>query len=328
MLNNDEQSGMVGLLVGIIVLVFAGIFFSLMADKRFSFSKNRNSISGLIAEERQELENLKIQLAKTRDEWSRDYEPLLGQGDSLVKLTGDCKASRRRLEALEEERDTISAEVKAALGAFSDYQGRYRQQVRSEAVGEKIPELTSRSGRVFKNVMIAKVSAAGIEIRHEEGSSRLLPDELAPSWNERFQWDDGELELHLKNERIRENRHSKFVDDGNKVETLPPPAKPPKKKDKKDKEEENVNDVRVEILRQAVIDTRQRLNQTRTEASRARMEARSSKGRSVPGSLETWAERATRMEAASAKLHAQYMSARGKLAAVAPNDPQLQTQEE
>ena len=319
---------MVGLLVGIIVLVFAGIFFSLMADKRFSFSKNRNSISGLVAEERQELESLKTQLAKTREEWTREYEPLLGQGDSLVKLTGDCKAGKRRLEALKEERDAISSEVKAALDAFDDYQGRYRQQVRSEAAGEKFPELISRSGRVFKNVTIIRVSAAGIEIRHEEGSSRLSPDDLAPLWSERFQWDEGELERQLKNERLREERHGRFVEEeSNKADAPLPPPKPTKsKKDKK--EEENPNDVRVEILRQAVIDSRHRLNQARTEASRARMEARSNKGRSVPGSLETWAERATRMETASIKLHAQYMSARGKLAAVAPNDAQLQTHEE
>ena len=35
--NNSDNSGMVGFLVGIIVLVFAGIVFSMMADKRFRF---------------------------------------------------------------------------------------------------------------------------------------------------------------------------------------------------------------------------------------------------------------------------------------------------
>jgi hypothetical protein len=50
------------------------------------------------------------------------------------------------------------------------------------------------------------------------------------------------------------------------------------------------------------------------------------RGRSVPGSLETWSERAVRMETASVRLRSQYMAARGKLAALAPSDSLLMTE--
>lgn len=327
MLNNEEQSGMVGMLVGIIVLVFAGIFFSLLADKRFSFSKTRNSLSHVIEEEKLELENLKRELERTRDHWVRECQPRTGQGDLISTFTRESRAGSRRLESLTAERDAAAGEMKRASEDFAEYKGRYRQQVRADAVGEKVAELTTRSGRTYRDVTIWRVSAAGAEIRHSEGSTRLSPDDLPPTWNERFQWDKGEQAQHLNDEREAEEQHKQLVENKN----IPPEPlkKPSDKKDKKGKSAEDPeHEARVEILRQAVVDARMRLNQAKSEANRARYQASSGKGRSVPGSLETWAERARRMEASSAKYHAQYMAARGKLASISPNDHQLQVQDE
>ncbi|QJE97221.1 hypothetical protein [Luteolibacter luteus] len=327
MFNNDEQSGMVGMLVGMIVLVFAGVFFSLLADKRFSFSKNQSSISQTIEEEKLELENVKRELEGARADWKREYEPRTGQEELIATITRDSQASRRRLETLGEERDAAAEEAKRVADAFAEYQGRYRQQVRAEAAGEKVGELTTRGGRTYRDVTIWRVSAAGAEIRHSEGSTRLSPNELPVTWNDRFQWDKAELAQHLDEEREAEEQHKQFVDSKNNPPE--PPQKTSGKKPKPAKPDEDPEYLaRVEVLRQAVIDTRLKLNQARTEANRARYEAASGKGRSVPGSLETWAERARRMEASSAKFHAQYMAARGKLASVAPNDYQLQVQDQ
>lgn len=327
MFSNDEQSGMVGMLVGVIVLVFAGIFFSLMADQRFSFSKNRNSLSHVIEEEKVELENVKKELEKARDHWIRECEPRTGQTDLVATFARESRTGSRRLEALGEERDDAAAEMKRVSDAFAEYQGRYRQQVRAEAAGEKVPELTTRSGRIYRDVTIWRVSAAGAEIRYAEGSTRLGPDELPPAWNERFQWDKSEFTQHLEGEREAEQQHNQFVDGKN---TPPePPKRPSNQRDKKARPGANSEqEARVELLRQAVIDARTRLNQAKSEANRARYQAASGKGRSVPGSLETWAERARRMEASSVKYQAQYMAARGKLASIAPNDYQLQVQDQ
>lgn len=316
------------MLVGMIVLVFAGVFFSLLADKRFNFSKQQNSISHVIEEEKMELENVKRELEKARDHWARDYEPRTGQDELLATINRESFTSSRRRETLAEERDTAAQEMKRVADAFADYQGRYRQQVRADAVGEKVGELTTRAGRTYKDVTIWRVSAAGAEIRHSEGSTRLSPNELPVSWNERFQWDKAELAQHLDGEREAEAQHTQFVDNKNNPPELPkkPSIKKETKKNKPAEDPEHL--ARVEVLRQAVIDARSKLNQARSEATHARSQAVSSRGRSVPGSLETWAERARRMEASSAKYHAQYMAARGKLASIAPNDFQLQVQDQ
>ena len=74
---------------------------------------------------------------------------------------------------------------------------------------------------------------------------------------------------------------------------------------------------------------RNRYLTAQNEAIRARSEANGfNRGKSVPGSLETWTQRAVRLEGVASKLRGQYVTARGKLAALAPRDSLLQQVEE
>jgi uncharacterized membrane-anchored protein YhcB (DUF1043 family) len=315
--SNNDSSGMVGFLVGIIVLVFAGIFFSLLADKRFSFSSNRISLQDTIRDEKAELDSVKAQLDTARDHWRKHCEPLSSQGKSADGIAASIRAGEARLKNLRIEKDAAAAELATARADFDEYRNLYRQQVRGAAAEEQMDELKSRTGRTYKNVVILKVSAAGIEIRHDRGISRLLPDELDPSWHERFQWNRDEVAKTLEEEKARQDRHNRFVDQKNA-----PPPEPPKKPRKSSKKAKKgpVEDPRVQVLRDDVREARSRYLSAQSDASRARGEAAMNRGRSVPGSLETWSERAARLEAAAVKLRSQYVSARGKLAAVAPRD--------
>jgi hypothetical protein len=50
--DSNEQSGTVGFLVGIIVLVFVGIAFSLLVDKRFRFSSGKATLAQTVEDQR------------------------------------------------------------------------------------------------------------------------------------------------------------------------------------------------------------------------------------------------------------------------------------
>jgi hypothetical protein len=67
------------------------------------------------------------------------------------------------------------------------------------------------------------------------------------------------------------------------------------------------------------------LGKAEEELARARAGSQANRGRSVPGSLETWPEKVKRMESLSAKFREQYLAARAKLAAAVPDDPLLRT---
>lgn len=322
--NNNDSSGMVGFLVGIIVLVFAGIFFSLLADKRFSFSSNRISLQDTIRDEKVELESVKFRLETAREHWRKHCAPLSSQGQSAAGAAASIRAAEAQMKNLRLERDAAAAELASSTADFDEYRNRYRQQIRGAAAEEQMAGLKSRTGRTYKNVIIRRVYAGGIEIRHDQGISRLLPDELEPSWHERFQWTRDEVAKTLEEEKARQDRHNRFVDQKNAPP--PEPVKTPRKSSKKAKKD-RAEDPVVEGLREDVRETRSRYLNAQSEASRARSEAAMNRGRSVPGSLETWAERAVRMESAATKLRSQYMNARGKLAALAPRDGLLLTEE-
>ena len=321
----SDNSGMVGFLVGIIILVFAGIFFSLLADKRFSFSSNRISLESTIRDEKSELDSLKSRLETTREHWRKHCEPLTSQGVSASEIAATLRAGQTRLKGLREELAVASSELASVTDDFEEYRGRYRQQVRGAAAEERLGELKSRTGRSYTNVIIRKVSSTGIEIRHDDGISRLLPEELDPAWHERFQWTRDEVAKALEEEKARQERHNRFVDDKTAapVATGEKPRKPTSNKTKRGSTE----DPRIDGLREEVRETRSRYLSAQSEASRARSEAAMNRGRSVPGSLETWSERAVRMETAAVRLRSQYMVARGKLAALAPGDSLLISEE-
>lgn len=321
--SNSDNSGMVGFLVGIIVLVFAGIVFSLMADKRFRFSSAKISLQEKIAEEKYELETIKSRLENSRKHWRENCEPLASQKGAAQAASDSVKEGAVRLTALRGERTAINDSIAAATASFEEYRTRYRQQVRVAAAGEQLAELKSRSGKVYKEVTIRRVYAAGLDIRHEQGNSRLLPEDLDASWHERFQWTREEVAKFLEGERARQERHDQSVEDSRPDSTpsTSPPGKPGTTAAKP-----NLADEKLQALRQDVIEARGRYVTAQSEASRARMEASSAgRDRSVPGSLETWSQRANRLESAASKLRSQYMTARGKLAAVAPQDGLLMT---
>lgn len=311
--NNSDHSGMVGFLVGIVVLVFTGIVFSLMADKRFRFSSAKISLEEKIAEEKHDLETIKSRLESSRKHWRDNGEPLASQKAAAQAASDSVKDGVIRLAALREEKEATTAAIASLAASIDDYRIRYRQQVRAAATGERLAELKTRDGRVYKEVTIRKVSATGIEIRHEQGNAGLPPEDLDPAWHERFQWTREEVAKAQGEERVRQERQEQALGEPTGGNSAPKP---------------NKAEERLRALRQEVIDTRNRYRTAQGEASRARIEAGGSgRDRSVPGSLETWAQRATRLETTATKLRSQYITARTKLAAQAPGDALLKVEE-
>jgi hypothetical protein len=314
---SNESSGTVGFLVGIIVLVFTGIVLSLMVDKRFRFSSGKASLERSIAEEGHELETVRRRLEVAKDRWNKEFRPLEGQEAELVKAKAAAGTSSARLQELRDARAAAAAGLDDLQTAFAGYRDRYCQQVRQAAAGEKLPELRVRGGKVYRDVTIRRVTAAGMEIAHSQGNSRIKPEDLEGTWHERFQWTPGELEELLNREKQAQARHAQAAAPSPEIKS---PAKPLSTKEQAKQEAEK----QLASLRSDVSDALRRLQKAEAEAARAQAEARNNRGKSVPGSLETWGERAARLELASGKFRSLYVAARGRLAAVSPTDSLLQ----
>ncbi|HEY1122222.1 MAG TPA: hypothetical protein VGE67_11510 [Haloferula sp.] len=313
MLTEDsDQSGTVGLLVGIIVLVFAGIFFSLMADKQFKFSKSKVDLEAAIKDEGLQVEALRRQTEIARDEYEaksgRSKQPAL-----MDKARQEIATTNDRIRELRSQQADLTKAVEEEKAAFAEYRANFRKKVRQAAVGERLDKLEVVGGKVFQNVTIRRVSADGMEVSHSQGSLRLRPDDLPETWRQRFQWGADDLALAPKPKPASEKPEEKPA--SGRQEPVKQELGKPAAAEKPDKQLSN--------LRRDVSEAKRRLDRSELEVARVRKEAADSTVKMVPGSSETWDQRITRMESGIQAFKGQYMEARGRLAEVSPDDALL-----
>lgn len=311
--DSNEQSGTVGFLIGIIVLVFVGIAFSLLVDKRFRFSSGRATLEETVQDQKRIVERMEGRLETLRREWEKEVRPFEGQAEEIKITRETVRSTAGELVRLQERRKLLEEQILSADKAFRDYRTGYRKQVRLAAAGEELGELSSRGGRTYQGVTITRVIPEGMEIRHSHGISRLRPEDLAPSWQERFQWHPEELQKPPVPAKAPEA----VVAEVPAEEAAEDPVSP--------EEQAAAAEARkLAALRRDVTEARRFASKAEAELARARSESRNARGASVPGSLETWADKVRRLESTAAKFQAQLATARGKLAAAAPGDPLLQ----
>jgi hypothetical protein len=131
---------------------------------------------------------LAARVEASKELWKKKVEPLEKQPDELRVAADRARESGRRLADLRQRLKDLEAGLLAADDAFRGYRDQYRKQVRLAAVGEEFPEPRSRGGRTYSQVTVTRVTSAGVEFKHSQGISRLRPDDLGESWQERFQW--------------------------------------------------------------------------------------------------------------------------------------------
>jgi hypothetical protein len=320
---SSDQSGMVGFLVGIIVLVFVGIGFSLVVDKRFRFSSGKAELQQTITDEKHQLDTLRRQTDFARKGHQEKSQPLMDQPAELEKVKLAASTSAGRVKELREQQAALKDSVEADKSAFAEYRATFRKQARQAAAGEKLAQLEVIGGKVYRDVTIRRVTSAGMEVVHSQGVLRLSPDDLGDSWHQRFQWDAEETAETVHGEKAAADQHEKQVEKQLQGRQEPVKQEKPEPELSPEKLAKQEADKKLASLRREVTDAKRRLERAEMEASRARSDSMSSRARSVPGSLETWGERITRLESATEAFRSQYMAARGRLATVAPDDSLL-----
>ena len=318
MISSDDQSGVFTFLVGIIVLVMAGVGLSLLVDKRFRFSSGKSASEAAIRADAGELEELGAMLGSLEMRIARE-------APVRERASGSRAETRARLQHLENRLSELrSAKAEAETGiatldqTFASYRESYRRSEWTKAVGESLGTLVVRGGKEYRQVVISRVTDAGLEIRHEHGMARVQAPDLDPALRDRFQWDDARRARLLAEER---GMHERVAPQPGETHEEPRPAAgsarrpaPPPSPD-------------VDALAKARNDVRlwqSRVLQLKSD-HRAAL-ANSSRGSaSVPGSLETWSARAARLGADLTRARAALTTARQTLARLDPGDPLLKS---
>jgi DNA repair exonuclease SbcCD ATPase subunit len=319
MLDNDEQSGVFTFMVGIIVLVLAGVGLSLLVDRRFSFSQGKAALETVIKANEEDLADLTARKDDLQADLERHVPRRTGNAAELAQLTTASADLGKRLDEARMQVGSLENEIPKLEEGFSHYRDQYRQSEWTRAVGESLGSLTIRGGREYRHAVIARVTDVGLEIRHEEGIARLQAPDLSAELRDRFQWDDARRTRALQEEIRHHDEVTKTADPGEVTIGKPSRAGAVVRETP---DQENLAKLRADVVR-----LKTRVVSLKSEHSTARSQA-SSGAPSVPGSLETWSARATRLGSDLAKARAALALARERLATVSPGDSLLRAEPE
>lgn len=339
---NDDNAGVVGMLVGLVVVVFVAIALSLVVTKEvslpsFSGSGLRSANGELHAQasrletgiETQKLLNAKAARHREQSGLRADLEKQAASAREEISILGKLITSKR---------DAIGLIAKGR----ESHRLKYREHVRAEALGKTYESVTTRLGKTYEDVRVTGVTPLGVSLSHRHGAVRLEYSEMPGEWQKRLMYTAREYAQAKLAEQRREAAARKAI------------AREVRKIRKAERNE--AAERKIAGLRKQIASVSMRLATARTEASlarnkvayqaslrRSRALARHSyrsynpttgtyhsryyrpryrislNGRqSVPGSLETWRARAARYERAAARYAAQLGSLRASLVAADP----------
>lgn len=314
----DDNSGIVTYLVGLTVLVLSAVGLSILVDKRFSFSSDVKDLEGEISDNARVIDELTIARDRKSELLSSGDDTQVANGREYKHLKSAAKTFEQERGTLQNQADILNQDIAEISSSFSSYRSAYREKVWRGAIGEALGEVRLKDGRVFRDVSITKVTEVGLEVRHEHGFARLQGPDLSQELQYRFQWNDEERRQRLQQELALQ------ASIGRPVEVTPEPRSR-RSSNARAARHHRAGSSSEEIAeqRRLVVGWRKKVSTLRSEKRQADRNARSGRAVSVPGSLETWPAKSSRLGRDLSKAQAALASAKGKLAAMSPRDPAL-----
>lgn len=323
MLSDDNNSGILTFLVGLILVVMAAVGLSVLLESRFSFSRNTRELESAIAANKEELSRLEIRIEDARSQLSSS-EPKLRSAESELKATRPLlQENQAKFVELTRRRDEAQRSIPVLEKEFQAYRKRYREQTWSEAVGQSLGDLEIRGGKIYQNATITKVTEVGLEIRHSDGIGRIQGPDLPEALQDRFQWNDEERMKRLQEEIANHEALSKPAPE-DAAKPKPAPAKPKgsMRNPVAATKATDTNQAKIDAARKKVIGWKSRVSQLASDRATAQSNAYNSQT-SVPGSLETWQARASRLTGELSRAKGELAAAKAELELVNPSDPLL-----
>lgn len=201
--SSAKGPGVIGTIMALIVLLGFGLLFMLSFDE--GFQGGEKSHASIVRETEKEIEGTRSRIQS--GEASLQQIPHLEETVSAVNrasarnksLAAKVSSINVNIQALKENRDDL-------LTDWEDYKNQYRAHIRTAAVGTSIPKLETTEGKIYLDVVISKVTAIGIHIRHKDGLSHLSFQALPQDIQDYYQYDENQMLSETK--RLAEVTHS------------------------------------------------------------------------------------------------------------------------
>lgn len=202
---NDYTKGPTLSVIVIGLFVLAG-FIGLGA---YAVSDKNDKPEVVIAAQENQIARQKEILAQeqSRAEKSKKRHEAKVELDQIEKNTTDTKEALRKTK---EEIATKQNALNSLLAKKEVALKKVRMKVRTAAVGQTIESLTTRSGKVYKNAKIRKVTPYGISITDGYKLKTIPPSELPEEFTAMYHFDEKETQEALeKLEQFKAERLAK-----------------------------------------------------------------------------------------------------------------------
>lgn len=200
--SSTRGPGLVGLLLAFVVLAGFTFFGMAVLDDRF----NGDRASALAEKVEEQKGRIVFLEGRSRDltadletaEENRNVRAKLQTlGNRLDTITG-------RVEEKEDGVASLEGEIDELRTAHQDYRQRYRDVVRAKAVGTRIDELKTGSGKVYKDVVIKSIDALGLSFTNQSGPKRIAAADLPADLQDYYQFGEDEAANQRKKEQQAE----------------------------------------------------------------------------------------------------------------------------
>jgi len=352
MYSGDDSSALISILIGGVVIVFVAVGITMIADVGLGswFNGDDSAVRADNDALRHRINGLEIRIEKSKRKQliAAERREQLKKKLELQKELADARSETRMIEKLILDEQEVIVQMSVAK---DNHRLLYRDHVRAKAVGESYDEISTPLGKVYTNVRIREVTPLGVGISHSNGGARLGYRDMPDEWKKKFMFTAQEVaSAKLHEQRRLLMRQKKWAKLDLKAHEL--------RRSKSRLRE-------VAELRGEIASVRMKLSLAEMEASLARNKvssyesfrasrsyARSSYSyrsynsytggydysnyrpryrirlvgsKSVPGSLETWEQRAIRFERASTVYSVKLANLQSRLLVIEPNEESPQS---
>lgn len=183
--SSSRGPGVIGTLLALVILVGFGSLYMFVFDE--GLQGGEKSIQSIIRDQEAQIGNLNagIKANEASIVQSKEREKLTSD---VVSLERQLKLREPRLTELAEQMQATQKLIDSTAAEWEKYKAQYRSAERARAIGEKFPELITKSGKTYKNITITKFDDRRMTIMSETGSTGIEWTELPDTFVDRFQF--------------------------------------------------------------------------------------------------------------------------------------------
>ena len=185
MFSSSRGPGVIGTGLALVVLVGFGSLYLLVFDEEMQGGDK--TIESIIRDQGGQIESYEKSIIMQKDTIEKSKERVK-LSDEVVGLERQIALRQTRIDEMKTEISEADTSIATMQSEWEIYKAAYRKAERARAIGEKLPELTTKSGVTYKGVKINKIDDLRINIGHADGSKAIAWNEMPNDLADRFQF--------------------------------------------------------------------------------------------------------------------------------------------